>query len=60
MVDSFASDTREDFFEDGKSFKVTIIIDGSNAVFVEVEMVNHVDIAEVGSGGFVSDIDWMF
>ena len=60
IIDVLTSDAVENFFEDGEGFEVAVVIDGLDAVFVEMEMVDHIDIAEVGGSGFVGDIDRVF
>ena len=47
----------KDFLKDWEDVEVTIIVDDLFAVMLEVEVVDHVDVAEVGSGGFVSNVD---
>ena len=60
IINVATGDAVEDFFEYGEDVEIAIVIDDLFAVMFEMEMVNHVDIAEVGSSGFVGDIDWMF
>ena len=60
IIDVLTGDAVENFFEDGEGFEVAVVIDGLDAVFVEMEMVDHIDIAEVGGSGFVGDIDRVF
>ena len=57
VIDSFAGDAMEDFFEDWEGLEIAVVVDNGFAVFVEVEMVDHVDVAEVGSGGLVGNVD---
>ncbi len=49
----------EDFFENGEGFEVAIVVDDLFTVVFEMEIINHVDVAKVGSGGFVGDVDGM-
>ena len=46
-----------DLAEDGEGVDVAVVIDGDFAVGLEVEGVDHVDVAEVGGGGLVGEID---
>ena len=59
IIDIAAGDAMEDFFEDWEDIKVTIIVDDLFAVMFEMEVVNHVDVAEVSSSGLVGDVDWV-
>ena len=47
----------ENFLEDRKSFKIAVVIDGSDAIFIQMEMINHVFVVQISSGGFVGDVD---
>lgn len=60
IVDGFARDAAEDFFEDGEGLEVAIVIDCGDAVFVQVEIIDHVFVGKVGRGGLVGDVDGVF
>ena len=49
----------KDFLKDWEDVEITIIIDDLFAVVVEVEVVYHVNVAKVGGGGFVGNINWV-
>ncbi len=47
----------EDFLKNREDIEVAIIVDDLFAVMFEVEMVYHVNVAKVGGGGFIGDVD---
>ncbi len=57
VINVATGDAVDDFFENREGFEVAIIIDDLFTVVLEMEVINHVDIAEVGSGSFVGDVD---
>ncbi len=55
-----AADAFEEGVEDGEDFDVAVVVHCGFAVCLEVEGVDHVDVVEVGCGGFVGDIYRVF
>ena len=47
----------EEGVEDGEDLDIAVVVDGGLAVGLEVEGVDHVDVAQVRGGGLVGDVD---
>ena len=52
-----AGDLLEDPLEDRKDLDVPVVVDGDLAVGLEVERIDQVEVAEVGRGRLVGDVD---
>ena len=43
----------------GEGLQVAVVVDGGGAVGLQMEVVDHVDVLEVGGGGLVGEVDGM-
>ena len=55
----FAHDPFADAAYHRKNFNVAVVIDRGHSIVFQMERINHIDIADIRSRGFVSDIDRM-
>ena len=60
LVWILAVDAVEKGVQHREYLNVAVVVDGSLAVGLQMEGVNHVHIVEVGGGGLVGDVDGMF
>lgn len=60
MIEVATENAVEDVFEDWELGEVATVADGGFAVVFEVEVIDHVDVADVCDGGFVSHVDGVF
>ena len=49
----------KDFFKNGEDVEIAVVVDNLFAVMLKVKVVDHVDVAKIGGGGFVGDVDGM-
>ena len=59
LVGTFAVDLFKHDLQNGEDLYVAVVVDGGNAVSLQMIGVDHVDVAHIGGRGFIREIDGM-
>lgn len=57
MIGRITLDPLEDGIENGENLHVAVIVDGSLAVGLQMERIDHVHVVQVGGGGLIGQVD---